>query len=150
MGYAATTGAILYCKPGQTCVIRRSHHAWFDEYTSCLSIEYKHTPFSLLLQEYPEIVIHNLDPLNLIPCEIDLTSTPSSDTKTVTYEIEVTPAGKYLVSIHWIINILQSLMSLIQYQIHQPFIKFQHRLNKISGSLLSMDKILLNIKVSLI
>ena len=39
MGYAATTGVILYWKPDQPFIIHRSHHVWFDEYNSRLSIE---------------------------------------------------------------------------------------------------------------
>ena len=32
MGYAATTGVIIYWKPDQPFVIHRAHHVWFDEY----------------------------------------------------------------------------------------------------------------------
>ena len=49
MGYAATTGVIIYWKPDQPSVIHRSHHVWFDEYKSLLSIEYKQTTGSLIL-----------------------------------------------------------------------------------------------------
>ena len=59
MGYAATTGVILYWNPDQPFVIHRYHHFWFDEYNSCLFIEDNHTPGSLLLQQYPEIYVHN-------------------------------------------------------------------------------------------
>ena len=34
------------------------------------------------------------DLLNLIPCEINLTSTPFSDETIITYEIELPPSGK--------------------------------------------------------
>ena len=44
MGYAYTTGVILYWKPDQLFIIHRAHHVWFDEYNSRLSIEDKHTP----------------------------------------------------------------------------------------------------------
>ena len=87
MGYADNIEVIIYWKPDHTFVIYRSHHVWFDEYNSCLSIEDNHTPVSSLLQQDPEIRIHNLDILNLIPCEIDLTLTPFCDTKITTYEI---------------------------------------------------------------
>ena len=87
MVYAATTGVILYWKPDQPFVIHRSHHFLFDEYNSCLSIEDKHTPGSLPLRQYPEGRIHDSELLNLIPCKIDLASTPFSDTKIITYEI---------------------------------------------------------------
>ena len=39
------------------------------------------------------IMTHS-DLLNLIPCEIDLTSTPFSDETIITYEIELPPCGK--------------------------------------------------------
>ena len=65
--------------------IHRSHHVWFDEYNYCLSIEDKHTPGSLLIQKYPEIIIHNSDLLNFIPCELDITYTPFSNTTIITY-----------------------------------------------------------------
>ena len=59
MGYAATTGVTLYWKPDQPFFIQRYHHVWFDKYNSRLSIEDKHTPGSLILQQYPEIHVHN-------------------------------------------------------------------------------------------
>ena len=40
-------------------VILRSPSVWFGEYNSHISIEYKHTPGSLLLWQYPESHIHN-------------------------------------------------------------------------------------------
>ena len=89
MGYAYTTGIILYWKPYQPFVIHISHCVWFDEYNDFISIEYKHTPGSLLLRKDIESLIHNSDLLNLIPCELDLTSTPFRDTKIITYEIEL-------------------------------------------------------------
>ena len=79
MGYAATTGFILYWKSDQPFVIHRSHHVRFDEYNYRLSIEDKHT--------------HESDLLNLIPCELDIISTPFIDTKIITYEIELPPSG---------------------------------------------------------
>ena len=48
----------------------------------------------LLVQQYPESIIHHSDPLILIPCKIDITPTPFSNTKILTYEIEVHPDGK--------------------------------------------------------
>ena len=71
-----------------------SHHVWFDGYNYCHSIEYKHTPSSLFLQQDPESLIRNSDLPNLIPYKLDITSTPFSNTKIVTYEIELPPAGK--------------------------------------------------------
>ena len=94
MGYAANIGFILYWKPDQPFVIYRSHHVWFDEYNSRLSIEYNQTPGSFLLRKYPEGHIHDSDLLNLIPCKLDLTSTTFSDETMITYEIELTPSRK--------------------------------------------------------
>ena len=94
MGYADTTGIILYWKPDQPFVIHRAHHVWFDEYSSCLYIEDNHTPDSLLLRKYPESHIHYSYLLNLIPCELDITSTPFSDITIITYDIEWPPSGK--------------------------------------------------------
>ena len=68
MESADTIGFIFYWDPYQTFVIHISHHVWFGEYNSRLSIEYKRTPCSLLLQKHPESPIHNSDLLNLIPC----------------------------------------------------------------------------------
>ena len=47
-----------------------------------------------------------------------------------------------LVLIYWVTNILQSSISLIQSQIHQPVINLQYRLNEMCGSLPSMQNIL--------
>ena len=92
--YAATTGVIIYWKTDQTFVIHRYHHVWFGTYNSCLSIENKHTQCYLLLQQYPESLIHNSDLLNLIPCKLDVTSTPFSDENIITYDIELPHSGK--------------------------------------------------------
>ena len=94
MEYAATTGVIIYWKPDQPFVIYRAHHVWFDEYNSRIFIEYNHTTGSLLFRQDPEIHIHNSDLLNLILCEIDITSPPYCDTKLITYEIELPPSGR--------------------------------------------------------
>ena len=85
MGYAATTGVIIYWKPYQPFVIHISHHVWFDEYNYRLSIEYNHTPGYLLLQQDTESHVHHSDLLNLIPCKLDLTYTPFHDTTIITY-----------------------------------------------------------------
>ena len=94
MGYAATTGVILYWKPDQPFTIHRAHHVWFDEYNSRLSIEDKHTPGYLPLRKDREGHIHDSDLLNLIPWELNLTSTPFSDETIITYDIELPPSGK--------------------------------------------------------
>ena len=113
MGYAATTGVILYWKPEQHFVIHKGHHVWFDEYKSILSIKDNHTPGSLLLWQYPEINIHNSDLLNLIPCELDIASTPFCDKKFSHMKLSYLPLERNLVLFNWMMNILQSHISLI-------------------------------------
>ena len=54
----------------------------------------KHITSSLLLQQDTESHVHTSEPLNLIPCELDLASNPFFDTPILTYEIEVPPSGK--------------------------------------------------------
>ena len=93
MGYTSTTGVIIYWKPDQIFFIHRAHNFWFGEYNSRLSIEYKHTTGSLILRQYHEVHIHNSDLLNLIPCELYITSTLFSDTTSITYEIQLPPSG---------------------------------------------------------
>ena len=88
MGYEATTGVIIYRNPDQPFVIHITHHIFFYEYNSRLTIEDKHTPGYLILQQYPASLIHNSDLLNLIQCEIDLPSTPFINKKILTSEIE--------------------------------------------------------------
>ena len=56
MGYATTTGIILYWKPDKPFVIRRAHNVWFDKYNSCITIGDKHTQGSLLVQKYTESI----------------------------------------------------------------------------------------------
>ena len=87
MGYVANTGVIIFWEPDQPFVIHRGHHVWFDEYNYRLSIEYNHTPGSLLLRQDPDSHINNSDLLKLIPCEPGLTSTPFRDTKIITCKI---------------------------------------------------------------
>ena len=110
--------------------IHRSHHVWFDEYNYRLSIDNKCTPGYLLLQQYPEGIIHNSYLLNFIPCELDFTSNPFSDKKILTHDIDLPPSRNKIFLIYWMMNILQYILSLIQYQIHQPVNNFQHRLSK--------------------
>ena len=140
MGYAVTTVVISYCNPYQPLVIHRAHHVWFDKYNYRLSIEDKHAPDYLLLQQDPESRSINSDLLNLIPCELVLTSNPFSDTIIITYEIELPTHGNKLVFVYWMMKILQYLISLIQSQFFQTVIDFQHRLNEMCGSFLSMEK----------
>ena len=94
IGYAGTTGVIIYCKPDQTFIIHRADHVWSDEYNYRLYIEYKHTPGFLLLRKDPEGHIHDSDLLNFISCELDLKVTPFSDTTMITYEMELLPSRK--------------------------------------------------------
>ena len=41
-----------------------------------------------------KVFLHNLDLINLIPCELDITSTPFCDITMITYEIELPPDRK--------------------------------------------------------
>ena len=59
MGYVATTRVIIYWKPYQQFIMHITHNVWFDQYNSCLSIEDKKTPGSLLLRQDPEVHIHD-------------------------------------------------------------------------------------------
>ena len=93
MGYSSTTGVILYWNIYQTFVIKIVHHVLFDGYNSSISMEDKHTPCYLLLLQDPESHINNSDFLKFITCELDLTSTPFSDTTILKYEIELPPSG---------------------------------------------------------
>ena len=79
MIYAATTVFILYWEIDQPFVIHIAHHVWFNKYIFCLSIEDNHTPGYLLLQQDPEIHVHHSYLLNLIPCELYITSSPFRD-----------------------------------------------------------------------
>ena len=85
VGYSATVGFIIYWNPERIFVIQIYHHVWFDECNYCISTEYNHYPGYLLLQQYPEIIIHNSDLLNLFPYELDLTSNPFSNTTIIPY-----------------------------------------------------------------
>ena len=85
MEYLSATVFIIYCKPEQTYYIHRDHHDWFDEYNYRIYTEDKDTPVSLLLQQYPEILISNSDFLNLIPCKLDIIYTPFCDITTLIY-----------------------------------------------------------------
>ena len=149
MVYSAIIGVILYWKPYQTFFIHRAHHVWFNEYNYLLSIEYKHNPGYLLLQQYPESNIHNSDLLNLITCELDLKSTPFCDTKTIIYEIELPTSGKNIGP-----NLLDDEDFTIPHIIDTISISpYVHQLptqaNKNCGSLISMDKRLSQLKALL-
>ena len=133
VGYAATTGVITHWNPDQAFVIHIAHHILFNEYNSCLSIEDNHTPGYLLLQQDPEIILHYSDPLNLIPCELNITPTTFRDTKIITYEIELPPSGKKIG-----FNLLDDEYFIIPYITDtipnfQPVINLQHRLHVICG-----------------
>ena len=98
----------------------------------------------------PKSNTHNSDLHNLIPCELDLTFTPFCDKAMLTYEIELLPSGRKLVLIYQMMKILQSHISLIQPQINQPVINFQHTLKETCVSYISMGRIPSQIKVRLI
>ena len=146
MGYVDTTVVILYWNPYQTFVIHRYHHFWFDEYNSHLSIEYKHTPGYLLLQQYPESLIHNSELLNFISCEIYLIYPPFCDTIMITYEIELPPDGNKIG-----INLLYDKYFTIPYVTgttpNSPSgNQLPTQANKMCGLLLSMEKNLSQLK----
>ena len=85
MGYAATTGVIIYWNPDQHFFIHIDYCVWCDECNYIISRKDKHTPGYLLLQKYLESLIHNSDHLNLIQFELDITSTPFLDTTILAY-----------------------------------------------------------------
>ena len=96
MGYAANTVVFLYWKPDQPYYIHRFYHAWFDKYNYRLSTEENHTPGSLLIQQDTESLIHDSDLLNLITCEIYLTSNKCFDATMTTYDIDTPPDGSII------------------------------------------------------
>ena len=65
--------------------------------TNIICIEDKKNTCYLILQQYPESIIHNTDLLKLIPRELDLISTPFSNTTTIIHEIESPLDGKKIV-----------------------------------------------------
>ena len=112
-------------------------------------MEYKHAPVSLLLQQYPENILHHLDLFNLIPCEIDLTSAPFCDKTILAYEIELPTSGNNVG-----FNLLNDEYFTIPYAVdtipnspssHQ----FTTKAKKNCGSLPSMWKILSQLKARL-
>ena len=57
---------------------------------------YKHPTGYLLLQQDSESLPHKLDLLNLIPYELDITSTPFCDATILVYDIELPPYGNQI------------------------------------------------------
>ena len=57
VGYAATTGCMLYWKTDHIFYIYIANHAWFDEYNYCISTESNHTPGYLILRQDPDSLI---------------------------------------------------------------------------------------------
>ena len=81
-----------------------------------------------------------MDLINLIPHELDITPTPFCDATIITYKIELYPSGKKIS-----FNLLDDEdftipYLLIQSQIHQQVINYQHILRIMYGSLISMGK----------
>ena len=93
MEYANNTVVILYWNPDQPFAIHRDYCDRLYEYNSHIFVEYKNTPGSLLLQKYPEILLHRLYLLNLIPFELNHTFTQFFDTKIIAYEIDLPTSG---------------------------------------------------------
>ena len=87
MGYAATSGIVIYWKTDQPFFIYKSHYIPVDEYDHHPFIKDNHTPGCLPLQQDPETHIYNSYVLNFNPCELDITYTPFCDTIILTYEI---------------------------------------------------------------
>ena len=117
MGYAANTGVILYWNTYQPFVIHRYYHVLFDEHNSLISIEDKHIPYYLLLQQDPEVLFiiqtsSNLFYVNLILHPLNCVIQLFSHMKLSYLLME-----EKLVLIYWMMKILQYLMSLIQYHI---------------------------------
>ena len=116
--------------------IHIAHHVWFDEYNHHLYIYDRHTSGSLLIQQHPESLIHNLELINLILCKLDLNPLHSLIQQFSHMKLSYPLLDRKLVLIYLAMNILQSLMSLIKFKTHQSVINFQHRLNQICGSLI--------------
>ena len=93
MGYADTSGIVIYWNPDQIIFIHRAHSIYLDEYDYRIFIQDNHTRGYLLLQQDPETHIYNSDILNLNLCELDLTYTTFFYTTIITYEIELPPSG---------------------------------------------------------
>ena len=91
------------------------------------------TPGSLLLRQDPEGHIHNSDLFNLIPCELDLTSTPFRDETIITYDIELPPSrnkiGFNLMGDEYFTTPYITLS-----QIRQMVVNFHHKLREMCGS----------------
>ena len=86
----------------------------------------------IILQQDPESLIHNLDLINLVPCELGLTSTPFCDANIITYGLELPPAGNKIG-----FNLLDGGDFTTLYILHRLFINLQHRLRRICVSFLS-------------
>ena len=57
--------------------------------------EDKHIPGFLLTKQDPEIfLLQNNDQMNLVPCELDLSSISLGNAKIITYELWFPPTGK--------------------------------------------------------
>ena len=96
MGYAATKIVFIYWNPYQPFVIHISQNVLFYGYNYSLSIEDKHTPGSLILQQDPESLLNNSDLLKLATCKLDIESIPFINTTILTYEIDSPPSVKII------------------------------------------------------
>ena len=68
MGCADNKVFIIYWRIDQPYYIQRAHHYFCDECNDHISTEENNNTISLLLQKDTEIIIHNLDLINLVPC----------------------------------------------------------------------------------
>ena len=134
MDYAGTTWFVLYWKPDQPFIINKAHHVFFMNIilaspykTSTLQFPYSFgniLKVIIMIQTsstwfHENLILH---PLHLMIKQLSHTT------------LSYLPLERKLVLIHWMINILQSLTSLILYQIFELVINFHHRLREMIGS----------------
>ena len=130
MGYAATKGFILYWNPDQLFVIHRYQNVWFDEYNSRLSIEDRCIPFIYSFVNIMKVLFIIKSSSNLFHVYLILNPIHFAIQQLSHMKLSYLPLERELVLIYWMMNILQSYISLIKPQIHQPVTNFQYRLKK--------------------
>ena len=113
MGYAATTGVIIYWNPDQPFFIHRAHNVWFDEYNYRISIEDKHTPSSFYFINILKFMFiiqtsSTLFHVNLILYPLHFVIQQLSHMK-----LSYIPLERNLVLIYWMMKTLQSHILLV-------------------------------------
>ena len=149
MEYSDTTGVILYWNPYQPFVIHGSHRGFFMSIiivspynTSTLQfLYYSNKILKVLFTIQTSSTLYHV---NLILHPLHFVIQQLSHMK-----LSYLPLERKLVLIYCMMKILPSLLSLIKYQIRQPVINFQQRLNEICGSFISIYKSLLQLKLHL-